>query len=59
MRSEVDRTPSTAYLAAYGAHAELVWNRRAGLDSESNGAAVATSLELDWHDCDMMIITRR
>ena len=50
MRSDVDRTPCTAYFAADGAHAELVWYWRAGLDGESNGAAVATSLELDWHD---------
>ena len=50
MRSDVDRTPCTAYFAADGTHAELVWYWRAGLDSESDGAAVATSLELDWHD---------
>ena len=58
MRSEVDRTPCTTYFAADGAHAELVWHGRAGLDGESNGAAVATSLEFDWHDSDVMIARR-
>jgi hypothetical protein len=62
MRSEVDRTPCTAYLAADGAYADLIRHDRAGLDGESYGAAVATSFEFDWHDSDvclMMTITRR
>ena len=53
MCSDVDRTPCTAYFAADGAYAELIWYGRAGLDSESDGAAVAASLELDWHDSDV------
>ena len=47
--ADVDRSASTAHLAAYGAHAELIRHGRAGLDCESHCSAVAASLELDWH----------
>ena len=50
VRSEVDRTPCTAHLAAYGAQAESIQHRRAGLDGESHRPAVATSLEFDRYD---------
>ena len=49
MRTEVDRSASTAHLAADGAHAELIRNGRAGLDRESHCPAMTASLELDWH----------
>ena len=39
----VDGTPCTAYLAADGAHADLIWHGRAGLYGECNGVAVATT----------------
>ncbi len=50
MRTQVDRTSCTAYLAADGAYAELVRYWRAGLDGESHCSTVATSFEFNWHD---------
>jgi len=49
VRSEVDRSTNTAHLSADGTQAELIWHRRARLDSESHCSAMAASLELDWH----------
>jgi hypothetical protein len=50
VRSEVDRPPCTAHLAADRAHTKLIRHWCAGLDRESHGPTVTTSLELDWHD---------
>jgi len=49
MCTEVDRSASTAHLAADGALAELIRHGRAGLDRESYCPAMTASLELDWH----------
>jgi hypothetical protein len=49
MRAEVDRSASTAHLAADGALAELIRHGRAGLDRESYCPAMTASFELDWH----------
>lgn len=46
---EVDRTARAAHLTTDGAQAELIRDRSAGLDCESDCPAVAASLELDWH----------
>jgi hypothetical protein len=49
VRSEVDRSTSTAHLSADGTQAELIWHWRARLDCKSHCSAMAASLELDWH----------
>ena len=58
VRSEGDRTPYTAHLAADGAHAELI--RQGVLDwaGEGHCATVTTPLEFDQHASDLTIITR-
>lgn len=48
--SDVDRAPCTTDPATDGAQTKLIRHWRAGLDSESHCATVATSLEFDWHD---------